>query len=97
MIRTILLLPILLALAACNTVPKAPERQVVNVQIPVPCVDASTPRAPAISTNAQLQALADDTLVLTLARERLILASWAAEVTPVLEGCRILPTMPTTP
>ena len=94
MIRTILLLPILLALAACNTVPKAPDRQPVNVQIPVPCVDPATPRAPAVSTNAQLQALADDTLVLTLARERLVLISWAAEVTPVLEGCRVLPGAP---
>lgn len=91
MIRAILLLPVLLALAACNTVPKAPEREVVNVQVPVPCVDVATPRAPAVSTNAQLQALPDDALVLTLARERLILAGWAAEVTPVLEGCRILP------
>lgn len=92
--KRILLLPILLALAACNTVPKAPDRQPVNVQIPVPCVDPATPRAPAVSTNAQLQALADDTLVLTLARERLVLISWAAEVTPVLEGCRVLPGAP---
>ncbi len=92
--RTILLLPVLLALAGCNTVPKAPDRPVVNVQIPVPCVDAATPRAPAVSTNAQLQAMADDTLVLTLARERLVLISWAAEVTPVLEGCRVLPGAP---
>jgi hypothetical protein len=43
MMRTILLLPVLLALAACDTLPKAPERQVVNVQIPVPCVDATIP------------------------------------------------------
>lgn len=92
--RTILLLPILLALAACDTMPKAPDRPAVNVQIPVPCVDAATPRAPAVSTNAQLQAMADDTLVLTLARERLVLISWAAEVTPVLEGCRVLPGAP---
>lgn len=91
MIRTILLLPLLLALAACETPPKVPAREVVNVQVPVPCVDATTSRAPAISTNAQLQALADDALVLTIARERLMLAGWAAEVTPVLEGCRILP------
>mgnify|MGYP000390858397 CR=1 FL=1 len=94
MIRAILLLPALLALAACNTMPKAPEREVVNVQVPVPCVDAATPRAPAVSTNAQLQALADDALVLTLARERLMLVGWAAEVTPVLEGCRVLPAAP---
>ena len=92
--RTILLLPILLALAACDTIPKVPERQVVQVPIPVPCVDAATPRAPAVSTNAQLQALPDDTLVLTLARERLMLIGWAAEVSPVLEGCRILPADP---
>ena len=94
MVRTILLLPLLLALAACKTPPKAPDREVVNVQVPVPCVDATTPRAPALSTNAQLQALPDDALVLTLARERLILATWAAEVMPVLEGCRILPADP---
>jgi hypothetical protein len=92
--RTILLLPALLALAACDTMPKAPDRPVVNVQIPVPCVDPTTPRAPAVSTNVQLQAMADDTLVLTLARERLVLISWAAEVTPVLEGCRVLPGAP---
>lgn len=91
MIRTILLLPALLALVACETAPKIPDRQIVNVQVPVPCVDAATPRAPAVSTNAQLQALADDALVLTLARERLMLIGWAAEITPVLEGCRILP------
>lgn len=94
MIRTILLLPALLALVACETTPKVPDREIVNVQVPVQCVDASTPRAPSVSTNAQLQALADDALVLTLARERLILASWAAEVTPVLEGCRVLPAAP---
>ena len=92
--RAILLLPVLLALAACDTMPKAPDRPVVNVVIPVPCVDPSTPRAPAVSTNAQLQAMADDTLVLTLARERLVLISWAAEVMPVLEGCRVLPRAP---
>ena len=92
--RTILLLPVLLALAACDTMPKAPDRPVVNVVIPVPCVDPTTPRAPAISPNALLRALADDTLVLTLARERLVLISWAAEVTPVLEGCRVLPGAP---
>ena len=92
--RTILLLPVLLVLAACDTMPKAPDRQVVQVPIPVPCVDPSTPRAPAVSTNSQLQAMADDTLVLTLARERLVLISWAAEVTPVLEGCRVLPGAP---
>lgn len=97
MTRTILLLSVLLALAACDTMPKAPDRPVVNVPIPVPCVDPATPRAPAVSTNAQLQALPDDTLVLTLARERLMLASWAAEVTPVLDGCRILSATPTTP
>lgn len=91
---TILLLPVLLALAGCDTMPKAPDRPVVQVPIPVPCVDAATPRAPAVSTNGQLQAMADDTLVLTLARERLVLISWAAEVTPVLEGCRILPGAP---
>ncbi len=86
-----LLLCTCISLAGCDTMPKAPDRLAVNVQIPVPCVDAATPSAPTVSTNAQLKALADDTLVLTLARERLLLASWAAEVTPVLEGCRILP------
>lgn len=94
MIRTILLLPVVLALAACQTPPKVPAREVVNVQVPVPCVDATTPRAPAVSTNAQLQTLTDEALVLTLARERLVLISWAAEVTPVLEGCRVLPGAP---
>lgn len=90
MTRTLPLLAILLALAACDTMPKAPDRQVVSVQIPVPCVDPTTPRAPTVSTTSQLKALADDTLVLTLARERLLLASWAAEVSPVLEACRAL-------
>lgn len=80
-----------LLLAACDTVPKNTERPVVNIQVPVPCVDQGTPRAPKVSSNAELAALADDTLVLTMARERLLLLTWAGEVSPVLEACRVLP------
>lgn len=78
-------------LAGCGAVPKVPDRQVVQVQIPVPCVDDSTRGAPAVSSKSQLAALPDDTLVLTLAKERLELSAWAAEVGPVLDGCRVVP------
>lgn len=89
--KIIIVLPLALLLAACDTMPKAPDRQVVQVQVPVPCVDQSTKGAPAVSSKSQLAALPDDTLVLTLAKERLELAAWAAEVGPVLDGCRVVP------
>lgn len=87
-----ILLIVLLALAACDTMPKKPDRELVPVQVPVPCVDQATPRAPKVSSKAELAALPDDTLVLTMARERLLLLTWAGEVSPVLEACRVLAT-----
>ena len=92
-----LLLPVAavaaLALASgCSTVPeiRVPER--VNVQVPVPCVDAAArPQRPATRTESDL--LAMDTYRRTLAAwaDLTSLRAYAGELEAVVEGCSRLP------
>lgn len=74
---------ILLALlTGCGTV-----REVVRVPVPVPCV-VDLPAEPRISTDAELRAMSDYRLVLVIARERLELLGYSAEMRAAAEGCR---------
>lgn len=70
-----------LLLAGCGT-----TAQVIRVPVPVPCV-VDLPAAPQISTDAELRAMSDYRLVLAIARERLQLLGYSAEVRAAAEGC----------
>lgn len=72
-----------LPLAGCAT--SIPT--VVRVPMPVPCV-VDLPAAPAIATDAELRAMSDYRLVLTIARERLQLLGYSGELRSAAEGCR---------
>lgn len=75
---------ILLALlTGCAT----PAPTVVRVPVPVPC-NVDLPAEPAIVTDAELRAMSDYRLVLTIARERLVLLGYSGEVRAAAEGCR---------
>jgi uncharacterized lipoprotein YajG len=75
---------ILLALlAGCAT----PSPTVVRVPVPVPCM-VDLPAELRISTDLELRAMSDYSLVLVIARERLQLLSYSAEVRAAAEGCR---------
>ena len=74
---------ILLALlTGCGTV-----REVVRVPVPVPCL-VDLPAEPRISTDLELRAMSDYRLILVIARERLQLLGYSAEVRAAAEGCR---------
>lgn len=70
-------------LTGCATPPAA----VVRVPVPVPCV-VELPPSPAISSDAELRAMSDYRLVLVIARERLQLLGYSAEVRAAAEACR---------
>jgi hypothetical protein len=75
---------ILLALlVGCAT----PAPTVVRVPVPVPCV-VDLPAELRISTDLELRAMSDYSLVLVIARERLQLLSYSAEIRAAAEGCR---------
>lgn len=70
-------------LSACSTLPAE-----VKIPVSVPCVPRETPEPPAISSGAELKAMGDEELVLTIAAERLELAGYAAEAGAVIKACR---------
>jgi hypothetical protein len=75
---------ILLALlAGCAT----PAPTVVRVPVPVPCV-VDLPAEPAIASDLELRAMSDYRLVLVIARERLQLLGYSAELRATVSGCR---------
>jgi hypothetical protein len=74
---------ILLALlVGCAT----PAPTVVRVPVPVPCV-VELPAEPAIASDLELRAMSDYRLVLVIARERLQLLGYAAELRGAAVGC----------
>lgn len=77
-----LILPAALFLTGCAT----PAPIVVRVPVPVPCV-VDLPAEPRISTDLELRTMSDYRLVLVIARERLQLLSYSAEVRAAAEGC----------
>jgi len=64
----------------------AVEPSVVRVPVPVPCV-VELPSMPTISTDAELRAMSDYRLVLVIARERLQLIGYSAEVRASAAAC----------
>ena len=80
-----LLLCCLAALAGCAT--EAPLPRTVEVPVRVPCVK-DAPALPAVKANAELAALGDEALVLTIAAERLELLGYALKADAVISGCR---------
>lgn len=80
--RHVLLLLVCL-LWGCATAPQVVE---VRVPVPVPCV-TEIPAAPSVTPDERLVAMDDYRLVLTLARERLLLIGHVAELRAVLEAC----------
>lgn len=74
---------ILLALlTGCAT----PTPTVVRVPVTVPCV-VDLPADPRISTDLELRAMSDYRLILVIARERLQLIGYSAEIRAAAEGC----------
>ena len=71
-------------LAGCASDPKLPE--VVRVPVPVACIEA-LPEAPETARDAELLALDDYRLVLTLARDRAALAASYGELRALAEAC----------
>jgi len=70
-------------LTGCATAPP----QIVRVAVPVSCV-VEMPAAPTITANAELRAMGDYRLLLTIARERLVLIGHAGELRAVVQGCQ---------
>lgn len=86
-------LPLLL-LAGCASTPALPER--VEVPVPVPCV-AQVPARPEFVTDAQLRAMGDYALILSLAKDRLQRRQYEAEVEAVIAACKVLDSPSRTP
>lgn len=74
-----------LALTGCASAP-----QVVRVPVPVPCV-VELPAAPAITPDSELRAMSDYRLILTVARERLVLIGYSAELRASASACEVTP------
>lgn len=72
---------LLVLLTGCGT-----TTQVVRVPVPVPCV-VELPAEPRISTDGELRAMSDYGLILVIARERLQLIGYSAEIRAAAEGC----------
>ena len=70
--------------AGCATQVQIPT--VVKVPVPVPCLDR-LPDAPATASDADLLALDDYGLVLTLARDRASLTAAYGELRAVAQAC----------
>lgn len=82
------LLAILLA-SCSSTAPRTvpviePTR--VEVPVPVPCL-THVPDAPVMASGADLAALPDDALILTLHRDRLALRSYTSTLQALLAAC----------
>ncbi len=83
----------MLGLAGCSGAPRVPA--VVQVPVPGACLrPGSVPPLPAIASDAELARMDDFDLVRTLARERVELLAWFAEILPVLEACARVPLAP---
>lgn len=74
---------VLALLAGCAQAPVS-----VSVPVAVSCVPRETPAFPVVSTNAELSALDDGQLVLTIAAERLDLLGYAKQAEAVIRACR---------
>lgn len=74
-----------LLLAGCASGPVVPE--VVRVPVPIPCIQES-PSKPAFLSDADLLALDDFGIVVSLARERRLYQGYTAEIEAVIAGCR---------
>lgn len=73
-----------LVLAGCAQGVRVPE--VVRVPVPVRCVD-QVPARPALLSDAELLALDDYALPVSLARERHVLLAYVGELEAVVAGC----------
>lgn len=82
--RSLLASLMLALLAACAAPVRLPE--VVRVPVPVPCLDR-LPDAPAVAGDADMLALDDFDLVLTLARDRKRLEVAYGELRAVAGAC----------
>jgi len=74
-----------LLLAGCATEPLPPT---AKVPVGVTCLPPKVPARPAVSSNADLKALDDEGLVLTIAAERLSLIGYSAQAEAVIQACK---------
>lgn len=73
-----------LLLSGCAAVP---ESVTVHVPVPVSCIEV-VPVRPSLLSDAQLLALDDYALVLSLAHDRRVRQGYQAELEAVIAGCR---------
>ena len=73
----------LLLVAGCATPPPT-----VEIPVAVSCLPTAVPARPAIISNADLKALDDEGLVLTIAAERLSLIGYSAQAEAVIQACK---------
>jgi len=60
----------------------------VEIPIAISCLPQAVPARPAVSSNADLKALDDEGLVLTIAAERLSLIGYSAQAEAVIQACK---------
>jgi len=73
-------------LAGCATEQLPPT---ANIPVGVTCLPADAPKQkPATVSNGELKAMDDETLVLTIAAERLALLVYSAKAEAVISACR---------
>ena len=73
-----------LLMAGCSSAPLMPE--VVKVPVATPCLEQIPPR-PDLITDAQLKALDDYSLALSLAIDRKMRSLYEARLEAAVEGC----------
>lgn len=70
----------------CAAIPDAPTE--VKIPYPVPCISAADiPKPPDFVTDAQLAAMPDGDLILTLAADRRQSQGYRDELLAVIQGC----------
>ena len=90
------LLPLAVQAACAVMASGCATQHSIRVPVPVPCV-VDLPAVPQISTDAELRAMSDYRLVLAIARERLQLLGYSAEVRAAAEGCAPKPALQPAP
>lgn len=73
-------------LSGCSSLPELPKT--TSVPVAVSCIPKLAPSLPAVKSKAELAALADEALVLTIAAERNDLLAYGQKADAVIKACR---------
>jgi hypothetical protein len=75
------------SIAGCSNLPSVPD--IVRVPVPVPCLD-SAPVRPALLSDAELLALDDFELIVSLAKDRRQRQGYEATLEAAVAGCAVI-------